>query len=689
MSGNPLARIPSRFYLYGALILAFLLRVEYLRELIPSPFGRHLLLDAQGYDQAARLLRQGVPLAPDTAYFRPPAYPMFVSAIYALTDGSVWAVRGVQWILGLANVVFCWAIAKRTHDDRVAALTAFLAGTYGMFIYFEGELLTTSVAVVATTAAAWTLLEADRRSWLPGFAAGGLLIGVGALLHGTVLALAPVAALWAFGHRRRALAVAAVCLGVALPVGGVTARNWVESGEPVLIASQGGINFYVGNNERSDGKSALAPGFAEAGQVLRPGERYRDSVEIAAITLAERDLGRDLSAGEVNRYWYGRGLTWIRDHPRQAVVHQFRKLVFFWNGHEISNNRDLRDQARRFTPVLGLFLSQWAIVLPFGILGVFAASRSRQCRLLLGFLLVYTLAIAAFFVCSRFRQPAVAWLLPFAAAGLLRTWEHARAFREQPRRAGITAVVLVLLFLATNGRFLTQVGIADVLSENDAPFHRFNLAVIFEREGNLDRAIVEYRAAGASGVNDPRIHLNLGNVLAQTGRSEEARDSYRRVLRMAPDFGPAVQSNLGILAALEKDWPEAIRRFEECVRLQPSHLTGLLGLGAAYLAVGRFDDAIVHYRRALEQPGAPLAIVHLDLATAYLEAGLPEEAEEEALAALRLDPEKVATVVTLFRIYLRQGRPQDAERMRRRALEINPGSPAVRQALQAAERADS
>jgi Flp pilus assembly protein TadD len=224
-----------------------------------------------------------------------------------------------------------------------------------------------------------------------------------------------------------------------------------------------------------------------------------------------------------------------------------------------------------------------------------------------------------------------------------------------------------------------------VLAENDAPFHRFNLAVVFEREGNLDRAIEEYRAAASTGIADPRIYLNLGNSLARTGRGEEAREAYRTVMRISPEYSPLVQSNLGVLAAQSGDWQEAVRRFNECVVLDPTHVGGHLGLGLAYFELGRFDDAIVAFRRTLDLPGAPVVQVHRNLAAAYLEAGLPEEALREARAALQLDPEDVASVLTMGRAYLVEGRSEEASRMFRRAEQMAPGVPAVRKAIDEVE----
>jgi hypothetical protein len=41
----------------------------------------------------------------------------------------------------------------------------------------------------------------------------------------------------------------------------VLVRNYVVGGDLVPVASQGGLNFYLGNHEGADGRAALAPEF--------------------------------------------------------------------------------------------------------------------------------------------------------------------------------------------------------------------------------------------------------------------------------------------------------------------------------------------------------------------------------------------------------------------------------------------
>ncbi len=685
-------RAPA-WVLPAAILVAILLRIEYLRELMASPFGEHLILDAEWYEQVARRILAGEPVAEGRPYFRPPLYPAFLAAIQRFAGDGLLGPRIVQSILGVLQVPIVHRIARRTHGEPVAAVAAFLAATYGMFIYFEGEILTTTLGTFLSTGGTLLLLEADSRRSFVGFGLGGLAIGLAAIVHGSAVTLAAPFFLWALlggTGRGRILPAVAVAVGVMIPVGGVAVRNVVESGELVLIGSQGGINFWVGNNPSSDGKSALAPGIAEAAQVIRGDAAYRDGIDVAGETLAERDLGRELSASEISRYWYGRGASWMRDRPRDAMVLLGRKTLFFLNGYEISNNRDLRDQAARFTPLLRSFLAQFSLILPLALLGLLAGGlATRPRRLLASLILVHAATLIAFFVCARYRQPAVIWLIPFGAAGIVHVVEALRDARTARRRLVLTGVTLAFLFIATNERVVTASGLADVTSERDAPFHRFNLAALFERTGNLDRAIEEYRAAGETGVPDPRIWLNLGNCYARTGRVDEAREAWRRTIRIGPDFESAVRGNLGILATDERDWHEAIRQFDRCLELDPTHPAALSGLGGAYLAAGNLDEAIVAFRRAIDSRVSPEVPLRRSLAVAYLEAGLPTDAEIECLAALRRAPADVGAVLVLARIRMAQGRTGEAESLWEKARRLAPGSPVVERAISEARAPSS
>ncbi len=666
-----------------AILAGTLLRAEYLRELLLSPFGRHLVLDAEWFDQAAQAIASGRELASGDLLFRPPLYPTLLAAVYKIVGHELLVPRLVQSLLGIGTVLLVVRIARITHGENAARLTAVLAATYGMFIYFEGEILTSTRGVFLIASATVLLLEGLARASVPRLALAGFTGGLAALTHGTLLVFAPVAAFSALRRPGSRLALTAAFLaGLALPLGAAGARNWAASREFVVLGSQGGVNFYIGNNPASDGKSALAPGFAEASQVLGSPGVYRDTMEVASRSLAEREMGRRLTASEISDFWFRKGFDWIRSHPKEATLLYVRKLIYFWNGHEISNNRDLHDQARRQTPILRFFLLQFSILLPFALYGALREGLAApERRTLAAAFVVLGVFTAAFFVCSRFRLPSVVWVLPFAAAGMLAFVRDVRAAGTVPSRLARAIAPLAAFLVAVNPIAVTASGIAPVTVERDAPFHRFNLAVLYEREGNDERAIAEYRAASGSGVADPRVHLNLGNALTRTGRFEEARREYRTVLELAPDYAGAVHNNFGILAAHDGDWDAAIEEFEASLEADPANGSALSNLASAYLSSGRYDEAIVTFRRALLRPDANEAILRRSLGMAYYESGLLEDAEDELVAALRLDPRDLLSILTMAKVCIEQGRPSEAETWWSTARQFASNAPAVERAI--------
>jgi tetratricopeptide (TPR) repeat protein len=666
-----------------AVLIGALLRAEYLRELLPTPFGRYLMLDSELFDRMAKAIVAGTPIAPGDVLFRPPLYPHVLAAIYKIAHPGTFIPRILQSLLGIATIVMISRIARRTHGETAGKVAALLAATYGMFIYHEGELIATTFGVFFCALATMLLVEGGDTPSRKRYVFAGMSIALAALSHGTLIIMAPIAFFATLLRPRDRIALAAaLVLGASMTFAASAARNYAMTKELVAVGSQGGVNFYIGNNPRADGKTGLVPGVPDVNKTMATGEPYHDTMEVASRVIAERELGRPLTTSDISNYWFGKALEWIRDHPKDAIVLFLRKNIFFWNGREISSMRDYYDQARRFTPILGIFLMQFMVLLPFALYGIFRAKiHNREAGLLAALIAVFSVWTAVFFVCCRFRLPAMVWFIPFSAAGMIAFAKDLRGSVRDPRLFAYSVAALALLFLVTNPFVVTASGIANVLEEQDAPFHHFNLAILYEREGDDDRAIAEYRMASQIGAVDPRVHLNLGNALTRTGRFSEARQEFEEALRIAPDFAGPVRNNLGILAAHEGDWPEAIHEFEASIEIDPANQNAMANLGSAYLSAGRFDEAIVTLRRALLNAGANEAVLRRSLGIAYYETGLYEEGEAEITKALQQNPKDVLSAITMAKICTESGRAREADQWWSTARQVSNASPIVEQAI--------
>ncbi len=88
--------------------------------------------------------------------------------------------------------------------------------------------------------------------------------------------------------------------------------------------------------------------------------------------------------------------------------------------------------------------------------------------------------------------------------------------------------------------------------------------------GRRTDAAREYRKALALDPSLVQAALNLGSLLGQEGRLDEARAVLLQAERTAPDLA-SVQFNLGLVAWLAGDRQEAEARLRRTLELDPGH----------------------------------------------------------------------------------------------------------------------
>jgi Tetratricopeptide repeat len=86
-----------------------------------------------------------------------------------------------------------------------------------------------------------------------------------------------------------------------------------------------------------------------------------------------------------------------------------------------------------------------------------------------------------------------------------------------------------------------------------------------------------------------------------------------------------------------KNFPKAIAKLENAIRIDPDYRDAHLNLGVAYSRVGRSADARAEFQKALNL-GPPAAPIYVDLAFTSLALGEHLDAETFARKALELDP---------------------------------------------------
>jgi tetratricopeptide (TPR) repeat protein len=125
-----------------------------------------------------------------------------------------------------------------------------------------------------------------------------------------------------------------------------------------------------------------------------------------------------------------------------------------------------------------------------------------------------------------------------------------------------------------------------------------NLAHLQRNIGDPAGAEVSMRKAVALLPHDPMGHLELGLLLVQSDRAEEAIAEFEVILRSNPGSIAALNGLALALSQLGRQ-SEAINKLETALKLKPHSADTQLNLGTTLDAVGRKEEAEEHLRQAV------------------------------------------------------------------------------------------
>lgn len=238
---------------------------------------------------------------------------------------------------------------------------------------------------------------------------------------------------------------------------------------------------------------------------------------------------------------------------------------------------------------------------------------------------------------------------------------------------------------------------------------RERIAHCYRLQGKLDEARELYLEELRSDPGNTDLLMQLAELCLQTNDADAAAAKLEQILELVPDH-PGAQLALGKIRVLQGkpetglehldeaarlgaedadtcSWageallrmgkfPEARRKLERAVELQPASPRSLYLLAHALLASNKPAMAADHYRRLLAQD-AENPLVHHHLSLCLYQTTEYEGSLWHALEALRLSPEFVPAMQHATYAYIRLGRWRDARGMIRRALDKDPGNEAI------------
>jgi len=340
-----------RWWLAVILVLAAALRLAWVLLVPNAQYS-----DSVWYSgAAANLALHGVYGVDGPSAWFPPGYPFFLAAMYRLLGYSELAGKLGNVGIGVALTAFTYLLGRRLRGEAVGLVGAAVVAVWPNLIFSTGVLGSDLLAACGFAAAMWLGMRAKagpEPAWLR-LVVLGVLIGWMVLVRPVSLVLLASLGLWWWvssrSFRGAITRLAPAVLIVGLIVGAWTVRNYLQFGEVITIATNGGYNFWQTNQRYADGNDTYWP-FVPMDdpeyQTMRYGDEFTKNREGYRYALAylRANPGHLLTMLPTKLFWlyhtdtsgfYEGALyppmenpsalaTWIAEHERLVEALTFR-----------------------------------------------------------------------------------------------------------------------------------------------------------------------------------------------------------------------------------------------------------------------------------------------------------------------------------------------------------------------------
>lgn len=202
-------------------------------------------------------------------------------------------------------------------------------------------------------------------------------------------------------------------------------------------------------------------------------------------------------------------------------------------------------------------------------------------------------------------------------------------------------------------------------------------AGIFFLDGKYMNAAIAWKKAEAIAPLDDRSRFTLAMAYVKLNRRDWARPELEKLASGQPRNALYLYW-LGRLDYDARNYASAIEHLQKVIELDPNMMRAYDNLGLCYDYLGKFDEAVKSYNRAVElnrlQPN-PSPWPHLDLAVSLISLNQLSDAEKNLREAIGYDPKLPQAHYQLGRVLEMQGQYEAAVQSLGQAAALDPAYP--------------
>ena len=245
--------------IFFVLFIGAFLRFWYLAELWNNPMATSAaqsdIFDQYRYMKPAQEFASGHWLGTELVFYSP-AYSYLIAVLFTFFPRTSNTVFVFQILLGLVGVYVIYRSARLLFGNRMVGLaSAALAAVYSPFLFYDCEVLRSSVITYLNLFGFYFLLKGWKKKRAKDLLPAGVMLGLSVAIQPNALPFLIVPGLLLGKPRARPLGVRMALLfllGMAIPIAPLVVRNMVVGGK-LVISTQGTEVFWAGNAYNSRG----------------------------------------------------------------------------------------------------------------------------------------------------------------------------------------------------------------------------------------------------------------------------------------------------------------------------------------------------------------------------------------------------------------------------------------------------